>query len=65
MIVLISAFVIFQVTTLSCMSQTNQPVAWWIVIKVPPKYGTNSYGYYDSTMKTGELQYHNSMVDIN
>ena len=65
MIVLyITIALVCQTTSLSCLDQTGQPVAWWVVLKVPPKSGTNSYGYYDSNMKTGQFQYINAMIDL-
>ena len=47
----------------SCLSQDGKPVAWWVVIKVPPKTGHYGYGYYDSTMKTATFIYHSNRID--
>jgi hypothetical protein len=41
----------------SCLNPIGQPVAWWVVIKVPPKTGHSGYGYYDEHMKTGQFIY--------
>lgn len=48
----------------SCLSPTGQPVHWWIALKVPPKLGTEAYGYYDSVMKTGKFVYRREKIDI-
>ena len=44
----------------TCIGQSGQPVAWWVVLKVPPKTGHSGYGYYDSTMKTGTFLYYSN-----
>ena len=50
-------------TPQSCISQGGKPVAWWVVLKIPPKTGHSGYGYYDSTMKTGSFLYYSNAID--
>lgn len=51
----IIAFIIALATSQTCLSQSGEPVEWWVVFKVPPKLGVNSYAYYDARMKNGEF----------
>ena len=39
-------------------------MSWWVVFKVPPTLGTNSYGYYDSSMTSAEFEYHTTLLDF-
>jgi len=52
---LVSTCLVWQISALSCLDQNGNPVEWWVVLKTPPKTGTNAYGYYDANMKTSEL----------
>ncbi len=47
-----------------CLNSMGQPVSWWVILKVPPRIGKSGYGYYDSTMKSGEFIYLNNSVDL-
>ena len=51
--------------TQNCISQDGQPVLWWIVLKTPPKTGTNAFGYFDSSMQTTEFKYYDFPLDKN
>lgn len=46
-----------------CLNAKGTTVAWWVVMKVPPKIGKIGYGYYDSTMKTGKFIYIDAKID--
>lgn len=48
----------------TCLKYTGEAVAWWVVLKVPPKIGKTGFGYYDSTMRTGKFVYYDIKVDI-
>lgn len=48
----------------SCLKANGEAVAWWVILKVPPKIGRIGYGYYDSTMKTSRFIYYDAKVDV-
>ncbi len=47
-----------------CMNAAGEPVAWWIVLKVPPMIGNSGYGYYDSVTGAGSIKYVNKTIDL-
>ena len=46
-----------------CLDPQGKPVAWWVVIKVPPKTGQNGYGYYDANTRTAQFSYISTPID--
>lgn len=61
LLILLTTFIAAHSQT--CLNHKAEPVAWWVIIKVPPKVGKVGYGYYDSTMKTSKFIYYDSKVD--
>ncbi len=47
-----------------CMNAAGEPVAWWIVLKVPPMIGDSGYGYYDSASGSAQLKYVSKTIDL-
>lgn len=61
---ILSAFLLISIVfSQSCMNARGSAVAWWIIMKVPPKIGKIGYAYYDSTLKTGKFVYVDAKVD--
>lgn len=48
----------------NCLNASGLPVAWWIVLKVPPTIGNSGYGYYDSNTNTGQFTFINKTIDL-
>jgi hypothetical protein len=46
------------------MNAAGEPVAWWIVLKVPPMIDNSGYGYYDSATRSGEIEYVAKTIDL-
>ena len=61
---IVCVIIIAQAAAQTCLGQSGEPVEWWVIFKVPPKTGFNSFGYYDSRKKSGELSYFNYPLDI-
>lgn len=61
-ILLISSNIV-NVVGQSCKDQTGGNVAWWIIIKVPPKIGKSGFGYYDSRMTAVRFTYYDFHID--
>jgi len=56
-ILVVLLFLVGLISSQSCLNPIGEPVAWWIIIKVPPKTGHSGYGYYDEHMRTGQFIY--------
>lgn len=48
----------------SCLNSSGLPVAWWIVLKVPPTIGNSGYGYYDSNSNSGQFTFVSKTIDL-
>ncbi len=65
MLLVIAIFAIIVLSNAqNCLKSNGEPVAWWVIMKIPPKIGNIGFGYYDSTMKTSKFAYYDVMVDV-
>lgn len=47
-----------------CKNLSGSQVAWWVILKVPPKIGASGYAYIDINSKVPQFTYFSDKVDV-